>query len=156
MTVARRWPLALLVTLLLVTPPMALATSPPITGQAIVAVICPAATCGVTIFGGSFLGTINGQSTAGSFGFSPVYGSLPVSGSTAITQGGWVIYVPQGVYGGLVTSGTITANTFRGKPTNTYTVSASLSETYGGTGTLTLTGVLNNITVPATLVGSIH
>ena len=144
---------ATLAMLLLVTP-RAMATSvPPLKGSVSGTELCPQFVCGSAIFAGSFKGTVNGNSTSGSFWTGVTYLSpLPSTGfSTTITGGTWLIWTTRGTFAGNVRSGgTITATT-----NNTFTVITKLDFTGGGSGFVVFRGTLNHNVFPPKIVGTI-
>ena len=102
--------------ILLLVAPRAMATSnPSLTGSVSGTELCPQFVCGSAIFAGSFKGTVNGNSTNGSFWTGINYLSPLPSGtshsSTTITGGTWLIWTTRGTFAGNVANwGTITAN----------------------------------------------
>ena len=141
--------------MLLLVAPRAMATSsvPPLKGSVSGTELCPQFVCGSAIFAGSFKGTVNGNSTSGSFWTGVNYASpLPSAGkTTTITGGTWLIWTTRGTFAGNIRSGgTITANA-----NNTFTVSAILDFTEGGSGSVGFVGSLNHNVFPPTIVGTI-
>lgn len=146
---------ATLAMLLLVAPQAMAASTPTLTGSVSGTELCPQFVCGSAIFAGSFKGTVNGKSTSGSFWTGVNYLSpLPsvTSASTPITGGTWLIWTTRGTFAGNVaaTGGTITAN-----GNNTFTVSATLDFTEGGSGSVGFDGTLKHNVFPPTIVGKI-
>ena len=148
------FPLAVLATLLLVTPRAMATSTPSLTGQISGIELCPESICGSADFAGSFLGTVNNKPTAGSF-WTAVNHQSPLPStqgqSVSITGGTWFIWTKRGIFSGTIDpGGTITAN-----GNSTFAVSATLHLTSGGSGSVTFDGILNHNVFPPTIIGTV-
>jgi hypothetical protein len=115
--------------------------------------LCPQSICGAAIFTGLLHGQVGGNDRAlGTFTAALTHEPLPEAGETAnLTGGVFEFRVGLRRIRGIVLPG----GTLLNNGNNTFTVSATLYITNGGSGTLHFEGVLNHNTFPPTIVGTI-
>ena len=145
-------PAVLVMILLLSTLPIAAVSDPVIAGQIRGIEFCPQSICGAAIFGGDFVGSVNGIPTRGVFVGAITHDPLPEPGDSAfITGGTWVIRTARRSFSGFVfPGGTLTNN-----GDNTFSVDMTMVILRGGAGTLHFSGLLNHNPFPPTIIGTV-
>jgi hypothetical protein len=113
--------------------------------------LCQQSVCGAAVFLGVFTGQVGGNPHAiGAIAAGITHDDLPAQGETAdITGGLWQLRLLSGrTFSGFVAGGEL-SNPF---DDNTFGVTATLVLVRGGTGSVTVTGVLDHTVFPPAIV----
>lgn len=133
--------------------PLRAASTPVINANIFGIELCPQSVCGAAIFVGVLQGQVGSNLNAfGTFGVAVTHEALPDNpgGEAALTGGAFEFKVGLRRIRGFVDSGSLLNN-----GDDTFTVTATLVITSGGSGSVEFVGVLDHNVFPPTIAGTI-